>query len=149
MCSGLFLMLFTVALFHILNSTEYQFTWSLSDGFQSGTGTLKNTLTYQLYNKKGRDQQNWTWTRSLFSRIPVNSVTSSRLGCSEGPTWRQETIMVLEPIIQHETSLWPLYHTCPLYWSLELPPESLFPQPFITFKSRTKNGISACALLLP
>lgn len=38
---------FLMALVHILNSTEYQLQWRLSDGFQRGTGTLKNIPTYQ------------------------------------------------------------------------------------------------------
>lgn len=111
-------------------------------GSRVGQGTSK-TPQHINCRKKGEDRQSWTWSHSLFSRIPVNSVTPSRLGCSEGPTWCQETLMVSQPIIQHETSLWPLYHTCPLYWGLGLPPEGLFP--LITFRSRTKTGISACA----
>lgn len=53
--------------------------------------------------------------------------------------------MVSKPFIQLKTSLWPLYHTCPLDWGLGLPPESLFPQPFNTFRSRMKTGISVCS----
>lgn len=42
-----FLMAFTVALGHIQNSNEYQLKWRVSDGLQSGTGTLINIPTYQ------------------------------------------------------------------------------------------------------
>lgn len=75
-----------MALVHILNSTEYQLEWRLSDGFQSGTGTLKNIPTYQPQNKKGEDQQKWTWSQSLYFRSTGNSVALSRLGSkgSEG-----------------------------------------------------------------
>lgn len=59
-------------------------------------------------------------------------------------TWFQETLKVSRPTIQHEASLPSPWHTCPLYREQGL---SAFPQPFITFRSKTKTDISVCAQL--
>ena len=114
-------------------------------GSRVGQGPSKPPRHINCRTKKARISKIGPEHKGLFSRIPVNSVAPSRWSCSEGLTCFQETLKVSQPIIQHEASLRSSCHTCPLDWGQGLRPEGLFPQPFTTFRSKTKTGISVCA----